>query len=165
MDAILNTYKEVDKMKCKVVIITIALIIGLSNVLMSEDLSSNPKSTGTESLVPPNATYFIGQWAGEWEHPKGRQGANFLIKEGKDGNYHCTYSWDNFQATMKPIAAGSASGIISLENDNTMNFKKPNYTITLIKKDENTLKGRWERIGPTGTGWPAHFEGYFKRVN
>jgi len=88
----------------------------------------------------------------------------FLIKEEKDGNYHCTYSWGFFQATMKPIVPGSSSGIISFENDNTIIFKKPNYTITLIKKDENTLKGRWERIGPTGTGWTAHFEGYFKRV-
>jgi len=152
-------------MKCKVVIITIALMIGLSNVLMSEDLSSNSKSTGTESLVPNNATYFIGKWAGEWEHAKGRQGANFLIKEGKDGNYYCTYSWDYFMATMKPVEAGSASGIISFENDNTMNFKKQNYTITLTKKDENTLKARWDRVGPTSTGWPSKYEGYFKRAN
>ena len=151
-------------MKCKVVIITIALIIGLSNVLMSEDLSSNPKSTGTESLVRHNATYFIGKWAGEWELSRGRQEANFLIKEEKDGNYYCTYSWGFFQATMKPISPGSSSGIISFENDNTIIFKKPNHTITLVRKDENTLKGRWERIGPTSTGWPAHFEGYFKRV-
>lgn len=151
-------------MKCKVVIITIALIIGLSNVLMSEDLSSNPKSTGTESLVQHNATYFIGKWAGEWELPKGRQEANILIKEEKDGNYYCTYSWGFFQATMKPIVPGSSSGIISFENDNTIIFKKKNYTITFTKKDDNTLKGRWERIGPTGPGWPAHFEGYFKRV-
>jgi len=151
-------------MKCKVVIITIALIIGLSNVLMSEDLSSNPKSTGTESLVQHNATYFIGKWAGEWELPKGRQEANFLIKEGKDGNYHCTYSWGLFQATKNLISPGSSSGIISFENDNTIIFKKTNYAITLIKKDDNTLKGRWERIGPTDPGKPAHFEGYFKRV-
>lgn len=151
-------------MKCKVVIITIALIIGLSNVLMSEDLSSNPKSTGTESLVQHNATYFIGKWAGEWEHQRGRQEANFLIKEEKDGNYYCTYSWGFFQATMKPIVPGSSSGIVSFKNDDTIIFKKPNYIITLVKKDENTLKGRRERIGPTSPGWPVHFEGYFKRV-
>jgi hypothetical protein len=151
-------------MKCKVVIITIALIIGLSNVLMSEDLSSNPKSTGTESLVPHNATYFIGKWAGEWELPRGRQEANLLIKEEKDGNYHCTYSWGFFQATKNTISPGSSSGIISFENDNTIIFNKKNYTITFIKKDDNTLKGRWERIGPTDPGKPAFFEGYFKRV-
>ena len=94
-------------MKSKVVVITIALIMGLSKVLLSEDLSNNPKPTGTESLVPHNATYFIGKWAGEWELPKGRQEAKFVIKEEKKGNYHCTYSWGFFQATMKPILAGS----------------------------------------------------------
>jgi hypothetical protein len=151
-------------MKCKVVVITIALIIGLSNVLMSEDLSNNPKTTGIESLVPHNARYFIGKWVGEWELPRGRHEANFLIKEEKDGNYHCTYSWGYFQAAMKPIVPGSSSGIISFENDDTIIFKTQNYTITLIKKDEKTLKGRWDRIGTTGTGWLAHFEGYFKRV-
>ena len=151
-------------MKCKVVIITIALIMGLSNVLMSEDLSGNPKSTGTESLVPLNATYFIGKWAGEWELPRGRQEANILIKEVKDGNYHCTYSWGFFQATKNPISPGSSSGIISFENDNTIIFKKLNYKITFMKKDDNTLKGRWERIGPTESGKPALYEGTFRRV-
>lgn len=151
-------------MKYKVVVITISLIIGLSNVLMSEDLSSNPKPTGTESLVQHNVSYFIGKWAGEWELPRGRQEANFLIKEGKDGKYHCTYSWGFFQVAKNPISPGSTSGIIYYKNDDTMNFKKQNYTITLMKEDENTLKGLWERIGPTDPGRTAHFEGYFKRV-
>ena len=151
-------------MKCKVVIITIALIIGLSNVLMSEDLSNNHKSTGTESLIRPNGTYFIGKWTGEWEHNKGRQDANFIIQKNNEGNYNCTYSWGFFMARQNPIAPGSSSGMISFDNDNTIVFKGRNYTITLIKKDDNTLKGRWERIGPTDPGKPAYYEGYFKRV-
>jgi len=151
-------------MKCKVVVITIALIIGLSNVLLSEDLSNNPKPTGTESVVPHNAPYYIGKWAGEWELPRGRQEAKFLIKEGKEGKYHCTYSWGHFQATMNPILPGSSSGTINLENDNKAIYKKQNYTITFTKKDNDTLKARWERNGPTDPGKPAHFEGYFKRV-
>jgi len=150
-------------MKCKVVIITIALIISLSNVLMSEEIPSNPKPPSTESLVQHNAKYFIGKWVGEWELPRGRQEANFLIKEVKDGKYHCTYSWGFFKATKNLISPGSSSGIISFENDNTIIFKKTNYTITLIKKDDNTLKARWERIGPTDPGKPASYEGYFKR--
>ncbi len=151
-------------MKCKVVIITIALFLGLSNVLMSENLSSNPKSTGTESLVTPNATYFIGEWIGEWDLMYGRQEAKLLIWKGKDSNYYCTYSWGAYTALKGNIPSGSTRGIISFENDNTMVFKKRDYTITLIKKDEDTLKGRFDRIGPTETGRLAFFEGYFKRV-
>lgn len=130
---------------------------------MSEDLSSNPKSTGTESLVSHNATYFIGQWTGEWEHWSGRQEANFLITEEKDGNYHCTYSWGFFQA-KKSILPGSTSGIISIENDNTIIFRRKIYTITLKRIDDNLLKGRWDRIGPTGRNESFFYEGYFKRV-
>jgi len=151
-------------MKCKVLIITIALIIGLSNIVMSEDISSNPKSKGTESMVRQNNTYFIGKWAGEWELMMGRQEANILITEGKDGNYHCTYSWGLFQARKNTISPGSSSGISTINNDNNMIFKKTNYTIIFTKKDENTIKGRWERNGPTDPGKPAHYEGYFKRV-
>ena len=151
-------------MKGRAVVITIALVMGLSNVLMAEDTSDSPKSKGTESLVPHNAKFFIGKWAGEWELPKGRQEANFLIKEGAEGNYHCTYSWGFFQATKNPVPAGSTGGRITYGNDNTMIFKKQNYTIHFIIKDDNTLKVRWDRIGPTDPGKPAFFEGYFKRV-
>jgi hypothetical protein len=152
-------------MKCKVVIITIALIIGLSNVLMSEDLSNNHKSTGKESLIRSNGTYFIGKWTGEWEHSKGRQDANFIIQKNNEGNYNCTYSWGFFTARQNPIAPGSSSGLIIFENDNTIVFKERDYTITLIKKDDNTLKGRWERIGPTGGRQASYLIGYFKREN
>jgi hypothetical protein len=152
-------------MKCKVVTITIALFLGLSNVLMSEDLSSNPKSTGTESLIPPNATYFIGEWIGEWDLMYGRQEAKLLFRKGKDGNYYCTYSWSAYTALKGNIPSGSSSGMISFKNENTALFKKRDYTITFIKKDENTLKGRFDRVGPTETGRLSFFEGYFKRVN
>jgi hypothetical protein len=151
-------------MKFKTFIITIALVIGLSNVLMSEDLSSKTKSTGTESLFQHNVAYFIGEWVGEWVHNRGRQEANFLIKEEKDGNYRCTYSWGFFQSKMSTILPGSTSGIIFIENDNTIKFINPNYTISLIKLDDNTLKALRERVGPSGGGYVAFIEGYFKRV-
>jgi len=152
-------------MKSKVVIMVIALFFGLANVLMSEDLPSTPKSTGPESLIPPNATFFIGKWAGQWEHMSGRQDANILVKKNEDGKYHCTYSWDFFTALKGKITPGSTSGIISFENENTFVLKKKDYTVTFIKKDENTLKGRWDRIGPTEVGKRPFFEGVFKRVN
>lgn len=151
-------------MRCKVAIITVALMVGLSNVLMSEELSDTPKPSGTESVVPSTAAYFIGKWAGEWDLRYGRQDANILIRKGKDGNYYCTYSWGFYTALKSNIPAGSSSGIISFKDDNTFVFKKIDYTITFTKKDENTLKGRFDRIGPTETGRLSFFEGYFKRV-
>lgn len=151
-------------MKFKVIILTISLIVGLSNVLMSEDLPGHPKSPGAESLVPNNPTYFIGKWAGEWELPRGRQEADFLIEEEKGGKYKCTYSLGFFQATKNPIPPGSSSGVITFESDNTAIFRKQNYTIIFTKKNNDTLKARWERNGPTDPGKPAHYEGYYKRV-
>lgn len=151
-------------MRFRVVLITVALIIALSTVLLSEELPNNPKSTGTESVVPHHAQYYIGKWEGEWELPRGRHRANFLIVEEKEGKYHCTYSWDHFQAMKNPILPGSSSGIITLESDNKATYKKQNYTIMFTKKDNDTFKARWERNGPTDPGKPAHFEGYFKRA-
>ena len=151
-------------MNCRVVVITIALIMGLSNVLLSEELSNNPKPTGTESVVQHNVPYFIGKWTGEWELTRGRQEANFLITEVKEGKYHCTYSWGHFDAKMNPIPPGSSNGVITFEDDNTAIYKKQNYTIIFTKKDNDTLKARWERNGPTSPGKPAHYEGYFKKV-
>ena len=151
-------------MICRVVVITIALIIGLSTVLLSEDLSNNPKSTSTGSVIPQQVQYYIGKWVGEWELPRGRQEANFIIKEEKEGKYHCTYSWGHFQATMAPILPGSSNGVITFESDNAAIYKKKNYTILFTKKDNDTFKARWERNGPTDPGRPAHYEGYFKRV-
>jgi len=148
----------------RVVVFTIALTIGLSTVLLSEDLSNNPKSTSTGSVIQQQAQYYIGKWVGEWELPRGRHEANFIIKEVKEGKYHCTYSWGHFQGTMAPILPGSSNGIITFEGDNAAIYRKQNYTILFTKKDNDTFKARWERNGPTGPGRPAHYEGYFKRV-
>jgi hypothetical protein len=130
---------------------------------MSGDLTEKSASTGTGSLIPPNADYYIGKWSGVWTDLRGsgiRRDGALLVQKRKDGQYNYVYSWEG-KGNIQP---GSSRGILSFESEDTVSIMMKDVTVTFKKKDENTLKGRWEKKGPIELGKAAYYEAYFKRA-
>lgn len=150
-------------MRCKTAIIAVVMLLCLSNVLMAGETNEKPPATGADSVIPPNADFYLGKWSGVWTDLRGsgtRRDGTLLVQKRKDGQYTYVYSWEGKGA----IQPGSARGILVFEGEDTILINMKDVTITYKKKDDNTLKGRWEKKGPIELGKAAYYEAYFKRT-
>jgi len=123
------------------------------------DDNDAPSSAANKSSLSGNPSYFEGVWAGRWPGFKG-PGINMdvTVKIGrgaKEGVFLVEYSWEGGPAGSGfPVFPGSVKTKGKEEGDQFVfrwqDKQGREHKITLNKHEDNKVKAKLEKSGPTG---------------
>ena len=125
------------------------------------DDNAAPSSAANKSSLSGNPSYFEGVWVGRWPGFKGPglyQDVTLIISRGaKEGVFIVQYSWEGGPAGSGfPISPGSVKTKGKEEGAQIVfewqNKEGREQKITLNKHEDNKVKAKLEKSGPTRPG-------------